>query len=215
MELINLRKYNIMVNKEEIAVKADNIKLVHQGEYLSYYEIGYSDEQGHRKTYEMVSKRGSKFNHSKELTLDTIGKDDIAIVLIVLNKEHSKMLLVKEFRMGVNQYVYGQVTGFIDEGETDEQAAARELKEETGLDLVKIIDKLPGTFTCAPIADDKTVLIVCEAEGEICESDNVNEEIHPVWCDKAEAKKLLADTKIAFAARTQAIAYMWTLGADF
>ena len=196
-------------------MKADDIKLIHQVEYLSYYEIDYSDESGHHKTYEIVSKKGSKFNNSDALSLETIGKDDIAIVLIVLNPDHSKMLLLKEFRMGVNQYVYGQVTGFIDEGETDEQAAARELKEETGLDLVRIIDKLPGTFTCAPVADDKTIMFVCEAEGNIIESDNVNEEIHPFWVDKADVKKLLFDEKITFAARTQAIAYMWTLGVNF
>ena len=196
-------------------MKADDIKLIHQGEYLSYYEIDYSDESGHHKTYEMVSKKGSKFNNSDALSLETIGKDDIAIVLIVLNPDHSKMLLLKEFRMGVNQYVYGQVTGFIDEGETDEQAAARELKEETGLDLVRIIDKLPGTFTSAPVADDKTIMFVCEAEGNIIESDNVNEEIHPFWVDKADVKKLLFDEKINFAERTQSIAYMWTLGVNF
>ena len=31
-------------------MKADNIKLVHRGEYLSYYEIAYSDEQGNHKS---------------------------------------------------------------------------------------------------------------------------------------------------------------------
>ena len=196
-------------------MKADNIKLVHRGEYLSYYEIAYSDEQGNHKTYEMVSKNGSKFNNTDELTLSDIGKGDIAIVLIVLNRDHSKMLLLKEFRMGVNQYVYGQVTGFIDEGETDEQAAARELKEEAGLNLVKIIDKLPGSFSCAPVADDKAIMLVCEAEGEICNSDNVNEEIYPFWCDKEMARKLLFDKNVTFAARTQAIVYMWLLGANF
>lgn len=196
-------------------MKADNIKLLHRGEYLSYYEIDYSDGQGHRKTYEMVSKKGSRFNKTESLTLSDIGKDDIAIVLIVLNQDHSKMFLLKEFRMGVNQYVYGQVTGFIDDGENDEQAAARELKEETGLDLIKILDKLPGTFTCAPVADDKTIMIVCEVEGEIHESDNVNEEIHPFWCDKKMARKLLFNEDITFAARTQAILYMWLLGANF
>ena len=186
-------------------MKADNIKLVHRGEYLSYYEIAYSDEQGNHKTYEMVSKNGSKFNNTEELTLSDIGKEDIAIVLILL----------KEFRMGVNQYVYGQVTGFIDEGETDEQASARELKEEAGLDLVKVIDKLSSSFSCAPIADDKAIMLVCEAEGEICNSKDVNEEIYPFWCDKEMARKLLFDKNVTFAARTQAIVYMWLLGANF
>lgn len=58
-------------------------------------------------------------------------------------------------------------------------------------------------------------MFVCEAEGNIIESDNVNEEIHPFWVDKADVKKLLFDEKITFAARTQAIAYMWTLGVNF
>ena len=44
--------------------------------------------------------------------------------------------------MSVGDYVYNFPAGLIDEGETPEVAAKRELKEETGLDLIVIEDKL-------------------------------------------------------------------------
>lgn len=195
-------------------MKAENIKLIHKGNFLSYYEINYIDESGVTKTYEMVSKTGNKFSKTPNLTLDTIGKESKAVILLVFNQDHSKMLISKEFRLGVNQYVYNEVAGLIDPGETPEEAAARELYEETGLKLTKIIKILKPTFTCAPVTDDITHLIICEAEGEITGSDNIMEEIHSKWYTKEEVKQLLDSSDTIFAGRLQAFAYMWACGSE-
>ena len=68
--------------------------------------------------------------------------------------------------MGVNQYVYGQVTGFIDEGETDEQAAARELKEETGVKHIK------------PVTDDIFSLEIACVHGHVRREKYVASHVH-------------------------------------
>lgn len=196
---------------EACAIAVD-IRLIHQGEYLSYYEIDYKLSTGEIKTYEMVSKTGSKYNNTKELTLETIGNKCRAIVLLVLNRDHTSMLLTREFRLGVNQWVYNDVAGLIDEDETAEQAAARELKEETGLNLVSIIDKLELTFTCAPVTDDLTQLFICEADGEIINSTNPIEQIESRWVSKEEMRYILESSEITFAGRMQAFAYMWVKG---
>lgn len=193
-------------------MKAKEIRLVHRGEYLVYYEIDYSDEYGNIKTYEIVSKAGCKKLKTPELTLDTIGNNVCAVVMLVFNRDHSKMLLSKEFRMGVNQYVINSPAGMIDAGETMEEAARRELKEETGLDLVKVIDSLNVTFTCAPVTDDATGMLIVEADGEITGSDSIFEEIHSKWYSKQEVIELLNNDDIKFAGRTQAYAYAWAVG---
>lgn len=195
-------------------MRANSVKLIHKGEFLSYYEIQYIDESGVTKTYEMVSKTGNRHSNTEDLTLDTIGKNIQAVILLTFNQDHSKMLISKEFRLGVNQYVYNEVAGLIDPGETPDEAAARELYEETGLKLTRIIKTLKPTFTCAPVTDDLTYLIICEAEGEITGSDNIMEEIHSKWYTKDEVKQLLESDAVKFAGRMQAFAYMWAYGGE-
>ncbi len=193
-------------------LKLDNIEQIHQGEFMCYYELNYKDDEGKTKTYEMVSKQGSRHDNSPSLTKETLGNNNRAVILLVFNKDHSKMLLLREFRLGVNRWVYNEVAGLIDEGETVEQATARELKEETGLDLIKIIDELKPTFTCAPVTDDITTMIICEADGEIKNSDNEVEQIESNWYTKNEMKEVLDSDDTIMAGRAQAYAYMWVKG---
>lgn len=192
-------------------MKAKEIKIIHQGNFLSYYEILYENPHSELKTYEIVSKQGSKHSKTPPLSLESLGQMTQAVVMIVFNKDHSKMLLNKEFRLGVNRYVYNPVAGLIDPGETPEEAAAREIFEETGLKLTRIIDKLPNAYTCAPVTDEFVPTFICEAEGKIVDSTNPVEIIHPVWCTKQEARKLLFDKDCRFSGRLQAFVYMWSL----
>ena len=190
-------------------MKLKGIKLVHRGKFLSYYELRYSYDKDPDKVYEMVSRAGATHYNTPDLTPDTIGKDVSAVVMVVFNKDHSKILLSKEKRLGVNSYVYNNVAGAIEPGETIEEAAARELREETGLRLVRIIREFKPSYTCAPVIDELVTVVICEAEGEITGSDSVYEEIHSKWVTKQEALKLLNQDETLFSGRTQSIVYMW------
>lgn len=198
--------------KKKHRLKAESIRLVYLGEYLSYYEIKYVDMiTGKVKYYEMVSKQGSRYSNTVPLNLNSIGEKVKAVVLVVFNEDHSKILLGKEFRLGINDYIFNNIAGLIEPGETIEEAAKRELKEETGLDLIKIINCLRPSYTCAPVTDELTQLIICEAKGEIKKSDNPMEEIEPYWCDKEEVKFILNSIN-KISGRTQAILYSWVYG---
>jgi len=61
----------------------------------------------------------------------TVARGHGAVVVVPLLDEDT-VLLVREYAAGVHRYELGLVKGRIDAGETPEQAADRELKEEAG-----------------------------------------------------------------------------------
>lgn len=179
------------------------IRKVSPGKYLAKYELEYETKDGGRKAYEMVS-------HNHDLQIETIGKEKTGVVLVVFDPSHEHMLLGIEFRMGVNCHIINNISGFIDPGESVRQAAVRELREETGLELTRLLDVLPFAYTCAPVTDMATSLVICEAEGDLKFSDNPNEEIIPAWYSKGELRAMLHASCYKFSGRTQAIAWMWS-----
>ena len=196
-------------------MKLENIKLIHKGRFLNYYKLYYRMSDGSIKVYEMVSKVGSDNDKSDIMTVDTLGRKSKAVVVQIFNPDHTKMLLSKEYRLGVNRYIYNNVAGFVEPGETYEQAAIREVKEETGLDVINIIDVLAPSYTSAPVCDDLVPVVICEADGKI---ENCLDEIEltePEWVTKDELKQLLKENSIEFSGRLQAFGYMWCYGGKY
>ena len=191
---------------------ADKIELIHKGNYLSYYEIDYKDDEGRSKKYEMVSRNGSNASHKPSMQLHELGEDINAVTAIIFNQTRDKMLISREFRFGINKYIYNIIAGLIDDGETPEQAIRREIHEETGLEVDRILVNLGTSYTCAPITDEKVVTFIVTAHGDITGSDNIYEDIESHWCTKEEVMELLNNKDNIFSGRMQAYAFMWANG---
>lgn len=179
-------------------IKFEKVK---EGRYLKNYEITYENKAGKEKKYEMVSRR--------ELTdITDIGKKTSGVSIIALRQ--NKMLLLHEFRMGINKYIYNLCAGMLEKGETIEDCIARELYEETGLKVVKILDILPPSYSAVAISDTKTYIAFVEADGDIEDHSSDNEMIEARFYDKEEIKQLLGTEE--FSSRAQMAAYFF---ADF
>jgi len=184
-------------------MKFISVKKIHSGNFITRYDLEYETVDNKTKIYEMISRKKNlqKLDDIKNAAVD-------AVVLIIHNKEKDKLLLNKEFRLAVGEWVYNFPAGLIDEGEMPEESAKRELREETGLNLVSIDDIIGESYSAVGFSNEKNVCIVGTAEGEIRESDSTFEEIEAGWYTKEEVKELLKKEK--FAARTQAYCYLWS-----
>ena len=182
-------------------MKLKNFKMTKNGNYLNNYELTYINKAGNDKVYEMVSRE--KYKNTNDIGKNTAG----VIIAAFTDDKEEKILLVKEFRMGVNEYVYAFPAGLTDDGETAEQTAKRELKEETGMEISKITDVLRPAYSCTGITDEKTVIVFCKVKGKIEDCTFDDEDITARLYTKEEVKALLANE--TFSARTQAICYLW------
>lgn len=183
-------------------MKFIGIKKVHEGRFISAYNAEYETEAGNKKIYEMVS-RDKNITSIEDLKRE---KCD-AVVLIITSPDGEKILISREYRMAVGGFAYNFPAGLIDEGENLEEAAARELWEETGLKLVSISEVLPMSFSGVGVTNEKSCCVIGTAEGEFAPSTSDEEEIEARWYTKEEIRELLKESN--FAARTQAFCYWW------
>lgn len=174
---------------------------VKDGKYLKNYELTYQNKAGKEKTYEIVSRKELK-------EIADIGKMSSGISIVATCND--KMLLLHEFRMGINKRVYNLCAGMLEEGETIEECIERELYEETGLKVKKIKKILPASYAAVAISDLKTYIAFVEVEGNIDDHTSDNEDIHAAFYTREEVVDMLATKD--FSSRAQIAAYFFTVG---
>ena len=175
-----------------------NFEKVRDGKYLKNYEITYKNKAGKEKKYEIVSRRDLQ-------SIEDVGGAPSGVSIVATCGE--KLLLLHEFRMGVNRTIYNLCAGMIEEGESIEDCISRELYEETGLQIKKIKTILPPSFAAVAISDTTTYIAFAEVEGEFSDHSSDNEQIMARFYDKEEVKELL-ETE-AFSSRAQMAAYFF------
>lgn len=184
-------------------MKFISIRKVFGGRFIHRYDITYETEEGREKIYEMIS-RDPEVSRLEDLQK----KKADAVVLVMHDESGEKLLLNREFRLAPGEWVYNFPAGLIERGEMPEESAARELWEETGLELVKIKEILPISYSAVGFSNETNLCILGTAEGKIRKSDSPAEEIEAGWYTKKEVRHLLQNE--LFAGRTQAYSYLWS-----
>jgi ADP-ribose pyrophosphatase len=92
--------------------------------------------------------------------------NDKSAVMIVPYYD-DKLVVTKEYRIPLADFEWGFPAGIIDEGETPEETAVRELKEETGLDVKRIIRRTPFVYNSPGITDERICIVYVEAKGQL------------------------------------------------
>ena len=186
-------------------MKYQGIRKVHEGKFITRYDVDYVTAEGHAKTYEIIS-RNKDIQSLEQLQ----NRQANAVVMIPTDESGDRILVSREYRMAMAQWIYNFPAGLIDPGETPEESARRELWEETGLRLLRVDDVLDNSYSAVGFANERNVCVFGVAAGEFRKSTSDVEEIIPGWYTREEMRKLLRTEP--FAARTQAYCYAWAMG---
>ena len=89
---------------------------ISKGKWLSLNEITYIDTYGIERKWESVERIASNG----------------AVVILATMKHSKELILIRQYRPPVGNFIIEFPAGLIDNGESPETSALRELKEETG-----------------------------------------------------------------------------------
>lgn len=130
--------------------KLVKIEKLTNNKWLNLFVAKYVTESGGNYNYFFASRRSLE-----DLSARKREKVDAVRILPYL-KENGKtyVVLIKEFRHAINDYIYSTPAGLIDEGENSTQAAVRELGEEIGASVVKIQRVLNPGYSSAGLTDE-------------------------------------------------------------
>ena len=166
--------------------------------YLKRYGLTYLNGE-EKKRYEIVSRHA--YSSPEEL-----GQAVDGVCMIVLKK--NRLLLLKEFRLGINRAIYNLCAGMVKPGESMEECCKRELKEETGLKFVRMIRIFPPSFSAVAISDVRMQVVIAQAKGKPKASDSAWESIESRFFTKKQVKKLLKREEFSSWAQLAAFCFL-------
>lgn len=134
-----------------------------------------------------VDKTGWKMNRS------VVRHRGSAVMMPV--DDENRVMLVRQYRLPANQFLWELPAGKLDEGETALQAAKRELGEETGLSAKKW-KKLVTFFPSPGYVEEKMTIYLATGltQGEAKPMED--ERIETKWFSKKELREAIRSNKI-------------------
>lgn len=128
-------------------------------------------------------------------------------VNMVAVTENDELILVKQYRHGVKEFVLEIPGGVIDPGEDAITAARREMLEETGY-AFDTATELASLYPNPATSDNKTTTFLLTGGRKVQEQDlDDQEEIDVVLVSPEEVKQLLLENKIGQALHTASLFY--------
>jgi ADP-ribose pyrophosphatase len=126
-----------------------------------------------------------------------------AVIIAALHRTHQKLVVIRECRVPLAGFEFGFPAGLVDSGESVEEAARRELMEETGLSVVRFLKTSPPLYSSAGMTDESVSLVFVECDGEPSAAflEKGSEQIEVMFVSTVEAERLCADPTLKFDAR--------------
>ena len=165
--------------------------------FLNFYELEAIHRDGSASPYYMASRTRDP-EALKAVTHNQTA--DGVVIYGVYGENKDKLVLIRQFRYPIGGYVYEFPAGLVDPGESPEEAAVREMYEETGLHFTL---REGGScsrpyFTTCGMTDEccVTAFGYCEGPPTNCHQED-SEDIQVFLADREECRRILKEENVA------------------
>lgn len=178
--------------------KITNIKKQTDNRFLNIYELDNIHKSGRKGKYFVASR--AKDIESLKISTGKNNPDGV-IIYALAGEKKDKVVLIRQYRYPINDYIYEFPAGLVEEDEDYVLAAGREIFEETGMKFAAMT--VPEGynrpfFTTIGMTDESCATVFGYCDGEpSSEHQEDSEEIEVILADKAEVKRILKEEKIA------------------
>ena len=174
------------------------VKQQTENKFLNLYELQAERRNGDVKPY-FVASRSENTEGLKAVSHND--KCDGVILYVVHGEKKDKLVLIRQYRYPVADYVYEFPAGLVEPGEDMTEAGIREFFEETGLRMEpRKADNAyqKAFFTTVGMTDEccGTVYGYCDGEPSNAYQE-ASEDIQIVLADREECKRILKEEKVA------------------
>ena len=165
------------------------IKKLTDCQWANLYEVIYKGKNGSARKWTVASRKDKPI-------VDADKPDAVVIIPIIETQDGKRLVTTKEWRVPIGDYEYGFPAGLIEDGRSIEQTIKDELKQETGLDVVKIRHISNPVYSSPGLTDESCCMAIVEAAGRISgEFLEDSEDIETLLMDVDDIKELLASGK--------------------
>lgn len=175
-----------------------DVKQQTNNKFLNLYELQAERRNGDVKPY-FVASRSSNAEGLKAVSHND--RCDGVILYGVHGEKKDKVVLIKQYRYPVADYVYEFPAGLVEPGEDMTEAGVREFFEETGLKLEP--KKVSGAyqkpfFTTVGMTDECCGTVYGYCDGEPTNAyQEASEDIQIVLADREECRRILKEENVA------------------
>jgi ADP-ribose pyrophosphatase len=165
-------------------------------QWLNLFAVSYRDPSDRTRQWQFASRRPAP----KCVSGDFGGPD--AVVIAAFHADKQQMVVTREYRIALADFEYGFPAGLVDPGETPQEAAHRELAEETGLRATRLVFAGPPIYSSVGMTDESVSMVYVECTGApSAEGNQGSEQIEVLFVGPQQAKRLCEDPKIKFDAK--------------
>ena len=163
-------------------IKIKDVNTLVRTNFLNLYDLEFQNKTG-KINHWMVASRKSAYD-MKQIYLKNAKQKIDAVIIVAIHEETGKLVLINQFRVPVNGYIYELPAGLIDNNED----------VESGLDLIRIDEKLTKkqVYMSPGMTDESVALVYCLCTGNLSsEYMEDDEEIEPMLISKDDAQRIV------------------------